>query len=225
MSVLLISDVTSRMRGILKGVRQDSWLTDRFLYSVFRKHASLAIKRLDEKKRLMGFNSIFETLDYVALEECDRVEAGCSGVKSYKTFRKTKLPVPVFTEGIWGPMVRSITSLDGSTPFQLTNLDNYIILTKQKSYRFNKTLYCWYLNDRLYFPDIDWPAVRIEGMFEEDISEFKCCDEDRCKPRQQQSLNIPDYIISEIEKNALSELGFSLQIPSDSNHDAQNPNR
>ncbi len=225
MSILTISVVTSRLRSLIKAERQDSWVTDKFLYSIFRKHAALSIKRLDEKKRLMAFNSIFETLDYVALEECDRIEAGCSGVKSYKTFRKTKLPIPVFTEGIWGLMVRSITSLDGSTPLQLTNLDNYIVLSKQKNYKYNKTLYCWYLNDRLYFPDINWPAVRIEGMFEEDISDFKCCDEDRCKPRQQQSLNIPDYLLSEIENNVLKELGVSIQIPTDPSHDAQNPNR
>jgi len=221
MSVLTIGDVTSRLRGVIKSDRQDSWLTDKFIYSIFKKHAGLAIKRLDEKSRLLAFSSIFETLDYVKLEECDYIEAGCIGIKSYRTFRKTVLPMPIFTEGKWGPMVRSITSLDGSTPFQLTSLDNYAILSKQKNFRFNKTKYCWYLNDHLYFPNVDYPAIRIEGMFEEDISAFKCNYDDACKPRQQQSLNIPDYILSEIENNVLKEFGFMEKVPSDSQHDAE----
>lgn len=209
----------------MKGVRQDSFLTDKFLYSIFRKHASLTIKRLDEKGKLMPFSSIFETLDWVELVECDYVEAGCSGIKSGRTFRKTKLPMPMFTEGRYGPMVRSITSLDSSIPFQLTTLDEYVLLSNQKNFRFNKTKYCWYLNDHIYFPNVDYPAIRIEGMFEEDISAFKCCYDDRCKPRQQQSLNIPDFILSEIESNVLKELGFSEKIPSDASHDAVNMDR
>lgn len=222
MSQTTIGDCVSRLRNLVKAVRQDSFLTDKYLYSLFKKHAALTIKRLDEKGRLMPFSSIFETLDYVELVESDWIEAGCSGIKSYRNFLKTKEAMPMFTEGKWGPMVRSITSLDGSVSFQLTNLDNYVLLAKSKNFRFNTAKYCWYLNDRIYFPNVQCPAVRIEGMFEEDISPFKCCYDDRCKPRQQQSLNIPDYAISEIEKQCLSDLGLMVQFPEDATHDAQN---
>lgn len=221
MSQTKIGTVCSRIRNLTKTVRQDSFITDKYIYSLFKKHAALVIKRLDEKGKLMPFSSIFETLDWVELEECDYVEAGCSGIKSYRTFRKTKLAMPMFTEGRYGPMVRSITSLDGSIPFQLTNLDNYVLLSNSKNFRFNKTKYCWFLNDRLYFPNMDYPAVRIEGMFEEDISAFKCCYDDRCKPRQQQSLNVPDFILSEIEKNIMADFGFMIKTPEDEKHDAQ----
>lgn len=225
MSLLIIGTVVSRIRELSKSVRQDSFVSDLYLYSLFRKHAALSIKRLDEKGRLYAFSSIFETLDYVKLEECDWIEAGCSGVKSYRTFRKTSQDMPMFTEGKWGPMVRSITSLDSSTSFQLTSLDTYMSISKMGNFRYNTTKYCWYLNDRLYFPNVDYPAVRIEGMFEEDISAFKCNYADQCKPRQQQSLNIPDYILSEIEAAVLKDLGVSQHFPSDSSHDAISPTR
>lgn len=225
MSLLVIGDVVSRLRGLVKGVRQDSFLTDRFLYSLFKKHSALAIKRLNEKRGLMAMNSVYETLDYVKLEESDKIEAECMGIKSYATFRRTCSPIPVFTEGKWGPMIRGITSLDGSTIFKLTTHDQYQVISKSKDFRFNSTKYAWYLNDRLYFPNIDYPAVRIEGMFEEDISMYKCSYDDKCKPRQQQSLNIPDYLLADIEKAVLQDLGVSLQIPSDMNHDAININR
>lgn len=220
-----IGDITSRIRGSIKAVRQDSFITDKFIYSLFLKYVSVHIKQLDDKGRLMAFSSIFESLDYVKLIECDWIEAGCSGVKSYRTFRRTEQPLPMFLEGKWGPMVRSVTSLDGSISFQLTNLDNYVILAKQKNFRYNTTNYCWWLNDHLYFPDVPFPAVRIEGMFQDDISEFKCNYVDKCKPRQDQSVNVPDYILAAVEGEVLKELNNEMRVPSDSTHDALNNNR
>lgn len=226
MSATSIGTVTSRLRALIKAERQDSFITDKYLYSLFRKHAALSIKRLDEKGKLIKFSSVFETLDYVELVECDKVEAGCTGIKSYSTFRKTKLDMPMFTEGVYGPMVNSITSLDGSTIFTLVrNSDIYNYMTTQPNFRYNTTKYCWFLNDKLYFPNVDYPAVRIEGLFEEDIAAFKCDYDTKCKPRQQQSLNIPDYLLPEIEASVLKDLAFELQIPSDDLHDNRNPNR
>lgn len=217
MSQTIIGDVCSRIRNLTKGYKQDSFLTDKEIYLLFKKHAALVMKRLDEKGKLIKFSAVFETLDYVELEEVDRVEATCMGVKSYTTFRRTKLTMPMFTEGAMGPMINSITSIDGSTACQIIrNIDLYNYMTRQKNFKYNDTKYCWFLNDRLYFPNVSWPAVRIEGIFEDDISEFKCCNyEDKCKPRQQQSLNVPDYVLSEIETNVLKDLGIQLQLPED----------
>lgn len=229
MAELLIGDVCSRLRGLIKEVRQDGFLTDKFLYSIFKKHASVVIKRLDEKKSMMAMNSVYETLDWVELIECDKVEAGCMGIKSYSTFMKTKEAIPVFTEGKWGPMVRSITSLDGSVIFKLTTHDQYNAVSNSQSFRFNTTQYAWYLNDRMYIAikpgKIGYPAVRIEGMFDDDISNFKCNYDDKCKPRQEQSLNVPDWILADVERACLQELGFAFQIPSDNMHDNINVTR
>ena len=230
MSTTTIGDVTSRLRGQIKAVRQDAFVTDRMLYSLFKKHAALAIKRLDEKKRLTAFASIFETLDFVKLKIIDKVEASVCGVapKSYNTMSVTCLPIPVFTEGIYGPMIRSITSLDGSEILKLTTPDEYNYISSSRAFKYNKLKYCWYMNDLIYFPnlaDIDglpWPAVRMEAMVEEDISQFKCNYDQKCQPRQCHSLNVPDFILSEIEANVLKDLGFTLQAQEDPNHDNAN---
>jgi hypothetical protein len=224
MSKTTIGDVTSRLRGLLKAVRQDSFLTDRMLYSLFKKHASLSIKRLDQAKRLTAFASIFESLDYVQLQVIDKVEASACGVapKSYATIKRTCLPIPVFTEGIYGPMIRSISSLDGNELIKLTTPDEYNYISKSKNFRYNTQRYAWYLNDYLYFPNINWPAVKIEAMVEEDISAFKCNYDQKCEPRQCHSLNVPDFILSEIEAAILKDLTFQLQVPEDDAHDNKN---
>lgn len=226
MSDTRIGTVVSRIRGSVNMVRQDSFLTDQRIYSLFLKYAAVRIKQLDDRgNRLYNFASIFETLDFVKLEETDWVEAGCSGIKSYRTIRRTCDSLPMFMEGKYGPVVRSITSLDGRTPFQMTSLDTYVLISKQKTFRYNTTKYCWWLNDHLYFPDVPYPAIRIEGMFQEDISKFKCNYEDCCKPRQEQSLNVPDYILAEIESNVIKELNGQMHIPSLVNHQAESPTR
>lgn len=224
MAALQIGMVVSRLRGLLKATHQESGITDRTLYNVFKKYADLIVKEMDQKGKLMGFSSVFETLDYVELEEVDKVEATCMCIKSYSTFMKTKLPMPMFREGAYGPMVRSITSLDGSISLTLTTLDTYNLLSKSKNFRYNKEKYAWYLNEHLYFPNIDWPAVRIEGIFEDEIWMFNC-NKDRCVIRQEQSLNVPDYLVSRIEQMAMQELGIRLQIPTDTIQDNVNINK
>jgi hypothetical protein len=223
MAATVIGTVTSRLRGMVKAHKQDAQVTDRFLYSIWKKYASVAIKRMDIQGRLLPFSSVFETLDMVELEDVDFVEAAaCVPVKSYRTLKRTKLAMPMFTEGAYGPLVRSITSLDGSVSFTITTMDTWYHISKSKNYRYDTTKYCWFINDRLYFPDTLFPMIRVEGVFEEDISAFTCCGADRCKPRQEQSLNVPDYLIADIEQMVLRDLGIIIQIPTDTVQDNVN---
>jgi len=223
MAELLIATVVGRVRNSLKANKIDSFLTDYEIYLLFKKHVSPVLRRLDEKGDLIKFASVFETLDWVELEETDKIEACCSPIKSGATFRKTKLTMPMFTEGYYGPMVRSITSLDGSVVFKLVaNSDIYNLIAKSKDFKYNTTKYCWFLNDRLYFPNVSYPAVRIEGLFEEDISMFRC-GEDRCLPRQQQSINVPDFILEQVEEHIILSLRGQIGTPSDKANDGLSP--
>ena len=115
-----------------------------------------------------------------------------------------------------------ISSLDGSELLKLTTPDEYNYLAKSKNAKYNKQKYAWFLNDYLYFPNIDWPAVRIEAMVEEDITPFKCNYDQKCEPRQCHSLNVPDFILSEIEAAVMKDLTFQLQVPEDNAHDNNN---
>ena len=230
MSKTTIGEVLSRVRNQMKAVRQDAFLTDRFLYSIVLKHAKWLMKREDSQNKLMRFNSIFNTLDNVPLIEVDRIEAGCTGLSTNIKVMRTDGHVPTFMEGYWGPLIRSITSLDGQITIQPTNPTTYVRMSRSKNFKYNKTLYYWYLNDHLYFPNIEWPSVRIEGVFESDISEYKCIDckenqEYNCSARQDHPINIPDYLFGEIETNVMKDVSVMLQIPTDDIHDNKNISR
>jgi hypothetical protein len=165
-----INDIVSRIRVQLKAVRQDSFMTDRMVYTFVLKNAKFLMKREDSKNKLMAFSSVIQTMDFVELIEVDRVEACCTGVRSDCTIKRTKEKLPIFLEGYFGPLIRTIASLDGSEELQPILPTTYSNLSQSKNFRFNKTKYYWFIDDYLYFPNLQWDAVRIEGIFEDDIT-------------------------------------------------------
>lgn len=228
MSKTTIGEVVSRVRNQMKAVRQDAFLTDRFIYSIIGKHAKWLMKREDSKSNIMKFNSIMQTLDKVELIEIDRIEAGCINLSTNVKVMRTRNPIPLFMQGYWGPLIRQITSVDAQIDFQPITPTQYTILSQSKNFRFNKTNYYWYLNDNLYFPDISWQYVRIEGVFEDDIAAYKCSDcknNFNCLARQDQNFNVPDYLFGEIETNVLKDLSIMVQFPTDDIHDNKNISR
>jgi len=220
MAKTTIGDVISRMRTQIKAVRQDAFLTDRAIYAFILKHAKWLMKREDGKNRLLAYSGVVQTMDFVELIEVDKVEACCTGISSDCKIKRTKEKMPVFMQGYNGPLIRSTTSIDGSESLQPTNPNSYLSMSKSKNFKFNMTKYYWYLNDYLYFPNLEWDAVRIEGIFEEDISIFTCAA-DSCIQKTDQPFNVPDYLFGEIESNTFKDLAGMLSLPTDSSPDKQ----
>jgi hypothetical protein len=218
--MVTIREAVSRIRHRVKAVQQDAFLTDRLLYSLIQKHAALLLRRQDERNRLMRFNSLFQTLDFVALEEVDRVQAGCRGVASGCTFRRTRQKLPQMLEGYWGPLIRAVTSLDISQELVATQPTLYERMQSQGNFKYNKKKYYWYLEGHLYFPDLDWDAVRVEGIFVEDTSRYNCAEQaPACAYTQDRTLFLPAHLYSEIEQLVDRDLGLQLQVPVDQQHD------
>jgi hypothetical protein len=194
------------------------------IYSFVIKHAKWLMKREDTRSKLLSFTSVVQTLDFVELVEVDKVEAQCTGIKSHCTIKRTKDKIPIFLQGYWGPLIRSVSSLDGSERLQPILPSTYVYSSKSKNSKYNKTKYFWYLNDYLYFPNLEWDAVKIEGLFEDDISKWTC-EQDSCVQRQDMSFNVPDYLWGEIEAQVFKDLSTALQIPPDSDNDKQSITR
>jgi hypothetical protein len=219
-----IGEAVSRIRNQIKAVKQDAFLTDRFLYSMLIKHAKWLMKREDGKMKLLSFASVIQSIDDVELIEVDKVEACCTGLQAGCTIKRTKHKLPVFMQGYIGPLIRSITSVDGSQELQPTLPSSYLNISKSTTFKYNKAKYYWYLNDYLYFPNLDWDAVRVEGIFEDDICSFTCID-DCCTPRAFQLFNVPDYLHGEVEAATLKDLIMMFQLPSDAIGDKQSHTR
>jgi len=217
-----VGEAISRMRNTLKSVKEDPFLTDRVIYNSLVKYGQALLKREDNQYRLMKISSIFSVLPFVELIDVDKIEAGCTGVYSGCYFKRTKEKIPSILNGILGPIIRTVSSIDGSDIMYRTNPGSWVSITKSTTFKYNKRKYFWFLNGYLYFPNIDWDAVRVEAVFNGDITAYQCEPEEQCKLKQDQPLPFPDYLFSEIEQYALKELTMIAQMPVDGNDDGQN---
>lgn len=219
-----IGDTVSRVRNIIKAVKEDAFLTDRFLYALILKYAKLYIRRQDNENKIMRFQSLFEPLPCVELVEVDKIEACCSGIKSKCIIMRTKDRLPTVLEGAFGPLFRSVSSIDGSVQIYKTYPATYTEMTNTTTFKYNTKKYYWYLDGYLYFPNMLWESVRIEGLWEGSIAYLKC-DGDVCKGRQEDATHIPEYLFAEIEQAVLKDLGIGISAPTELQDDKQSPLR
>jgi hypothetical protein len=219
-----VGDSVSRVRNLLKAVKEDPFITDRFLYSLILKYAKLLIKRQDNENRIMRFQSLFETIPCIELIEVDKVEACCTGIRTNCTIRRTKDKLPDVLEGSYGPLFRSITSLDRSIEVYRTYPSIYTSIANSTNAKYNKTKYYWYLDGYLYFPNIEWEGVLVEGLWTANVDYLKC-DGDDCQLKQDHLVHIPEYLFAEIEQLVMKDLGMFVQMPNESLDDKQSPLR
>lgn len=227
-----IGSVLSRLRNKIKAVNKDSFLTDRYLYSLVMKYAPALMKREDSKNKLMGFLGIFQTLQYVELTEVDKISAKCTHITSNCTIKRTKDKIPYLMTGYMGPLIKSIRAISGPATnvndegdLQLIDSKRFGQIIRSKNYKYNKTKYCWFADGYLWFPDLEWDAVQIEGIFDDDVEKFNCPDCKQCTKKQDQVFSVPEYLYPEIEKFVFDDLGISLKIPQDPIDDKVNINR
>ena len=220
-----IGEIVSRVRGQIKSEAQDAFMTDRYIYSLILKYAQLYMRRQDSSNKLMKFNSVWQTLAYVELIEIDKIEAKCSGIQSGCTIKRTKETLPTFMEGYWGPLIRTVSSIDGSIEMQPTSPGTYTSMTKTTSFKYNTTKYFWFLNGYLYLPNVAWDAIKVEGVFEGDISSWDCDEKNDCIPRYLQNMYIPEFLFAEIEAQVLGGMFNTLKIPAEDSDNKQNVNR
>lgn len=218
-----IGDSISRVRNVLKAVKEDPFMTDRFIYSVIVKYAKLLIRRQDNENKIFSFTSLFKELTFVELVDVDKVAADCAGIKSHCTIKRTKDKLPEMMEGKKGPFIKLVMSIDASKRVHETYINTYIRIANSSNFKYNKTLYYWYSDGYLYIPNVEWEAIRIQALFDDDISFFNCPEDGSpCELAQNREAPIPDYLFAEIEQMALNELLTAGKLPSDGADDSQN---
>lgn len=209
----------SQIRNLSKTLKQDNlYVTDRLIFSLIKKHAAPLIYQEDGKMKLMKMDFLFSQIPFIELVEVDIVEAECTGLRTDCTIKRTREKLPDILNGYWGAAIRDVSSLDGNIEIYPTSPRQYVRKRNATDAKFDKNKYYWYLNGYLYFPDLEWDAVKVDALFAEDISHLTC-DNDPCMNAQDMEFPIPDYLISTIQNLVFADIAQSMQIPTDQNHD------
>jgi len=125
-------------------------------------------------------------------------------------------------DGLFGPIIRTVSSIDSSIEVYRTDPGTWTSISKSTSFKYNKRPYFWYLDGYIYLPNVDWDAIRVEAVFDDDISPFQCDEDKKCMVRQDQPLPFPEYLFSEIEQMVLQEFTTTMKVPQDNLDDGQN---
>ena len=220
-----ISEAISRIRGQVKAEVQDAFVTDRYIYSLIEKYAQVLMRRQDYANKLMKFNSVWKTLPYIELIDVDKVEAHCAGITSGCTIKRSKKKLPSMFEGYWGPLIRTVSSIDGSKELQATQPGTFTSMTKTTTFKYNKRQYFWWLDGYIYAPNIEWDALKLEGVFDSDITNWDCDDTNNCIPRYDQEIYIPEALFAEIEAQVIQTMMNTMQVPPEDSDNKININR
>jgi hypothetical protein len=223
--MITVGESITRVRNILKGVKEDAFLTDRAIYYNIIKYGRTLLKREDNQNKLMRMSNIISTIPFLELIDVDIVEAGCYGIHTNVFIKRTKDKLPAIFQGSYGPLIRTVASLDGSQLLTVTQPSLYSKITKSTTFKYNKTNYYWYMNGYIYIPNIEWEGIKIEALFEGNIGELTCNKEDECRIKQDQLLPFPEYLFAEIEQFVIKEMAMTLQIQDPGADDSQNPHR
>ena len=214
-----IGEAISRVRNTLKAVKEDPFLTDRTIYYSLLKYAQTLIKREDNQFKLMKISSIFSVLPYIEMIDVDKVDAGCIGVFSGCYFKRSKEKLPTILDGVFGPIFRTVSSIDGTIEMYRTDPGTWVSMTKTTTWKYNRNFYFWYLDGYLFAPNIDWDAIRMEAIFE---GKLDTCTTEECGIKQDQQFALPEYLFSEAEQFVIKELTMTMQVPTDGADDSQN---
>jgi len=214
-----IGEAISRVRNTLKAVKEDPFLTDRTIYYSLLKYAQTLIKREDNQFKLMKISSIFSVLPYIEMIDVDKVDAGCIGVFSGCYFKRSKEKLPTILDGTFGPIIRTVSSIDGTIEMNRTDPGTWVSMTKTTTWKYNRNFYFWYLDGYVFSPNIDWDAIRMEAIFE---GKLDTCTTEECGIKQDQQFALPEYLFSEVEQFVIKELTMTMQVPTDGADDSQN---
>lgn len=216
-----IGDGVSRLRNVLKAVKEDSFITDRFLYSMILKYGKMLIRRQDNENKIKNVRSLFKTIPCVALDEVSKIEACCTGITTNCTIMRTHDKLPKIIEGSFGPLIRGVSSIDDSVYLNPTSPQLYVSIANSTNFKYNKTKYYWFRDGYIYVPNVLWEALNIEALWEDDVTYLQCDFDNKCTPIQDNPSAIPDYMYAEIEMMILKELGVLMQPTNENNDDKQ----
>lgn len=223
---MTIGDVISRIRNTIKGVNEDAFLTDRYIYSLYNNFGKQLMKDESDKNpsQSNAIESLYENVPCTDLIDVDKIEACCSGIKTNCTIKRTKDKLPKILEGANGLYLQSVTSIDGSFIVYKTDPNTYTRMTNIPNHKYNKNKYYWYLAGHLYFPNAEWDAATVRAIWSDSI-EALVCDGNTCKSKQDDPSPFPEYLSARAEDMVLAKLGVLVQLPQPMGEDSQSPLR
>lgn len=223
MNTTSLREVISQIRVPNKAVNADTKITSRYIYSLLKKHRDHLINQVDSKFYLYKLNELFQikrcvkVIPVPTIDECCNVKTNC---KIYRT--KDKLPGIINSYG--GPIIRRVTSIDGSTEILGISDFEWNRKLENPDSKYDKGKYYYWKDGYLYFPNMNWKKVEIEAYFFEDAV-VECDESDKCTSLLDKPFRIPSKLLAQCIQNVFNDLVPYHNIPDDNEMNKNNTRR
>lgn len=208
-----IGEVIQRVQSLYsKGVQSDdSRLSSRHIYNkMLTVRSRLIYQKANKKQKLNQWN--FQTLPCVEMIPATVHECPCIPPVGCQILR-TKYPLPKPVTSIFGHLMQSVTSLDGSVIYSETSWNEYKYKNSKK-YAKNKPDF-FIRNEHLYITYKTGPRIiSITGLFEDPLIAANYpsyCDEDcedcqNCQSYEEQEFPIDNELLDVLIEFCVQEL-------------------
>lgn len=230
-------EAIAQVKGLFREINADSTLTNKQVYSLIKKHSFWITKRESERLKLLRMDSFFQTLNCVDIvpspigDDCCKLKGKLDCI-----IYRTKNKIPEAYESVYGPIFKSITTIDGSISIGLKTAQEIKRLLNNryaKKYKSSTDIMCYYSDGYLYFPDKHYKVIKIEGLFLEELDEkynqdcsiCKDCVTDDCKRFLDKQFMMSDYLWGQVIDAVIKELSIRERMPDKSETIDKNDNK
>jgi len=212
------------LRDKLRERNADSNYTNQFLYQSLMEHAKWLIKREISSGRIYRNTFFFQLLKCQNVIEVSTVDP-CCPVKTKCKIYRTECKIP----DVWidnnGPVVKTVTSVDGSTEFWITTPTTWQNKKNDPYQKKSDQMYTFFSDGYFWFPEHNPHKVNLLGFWVDDISDKNGCSTSDCVTFLDTPFYIPDWVEGEMMAKALEMLaGVTKRLPEDEQID-KNPTR
>ena len=201
----------SAIRNDFRLIHADVRITNKALDSKLTGYTAKLIKEESDKHKITKVDAIWQSLECQELIDVPTTD-DCCKFKTKCSIKRLKDPLPDLFEDSDGVLIRTVTSIDYSSSLQPIKYSEWIRKLENRS-KYDKTLYYFYRNGYLYFPNLEWKYATISGLFKENVGRFNNCDgstpKEYCQSRLDDHWNVPEYIQTIAIRQVIEELANS----------------
>ncbi len=216
-----IREAISLIRIGLKELHVDSNMPNMYYWNKLQAKSSLFMQRESDGLELSRVQRLHQILSCIKMEQAPLID-DCCGVKSCYTVMRSSYEIPPIYSDSHGVIIKRLTTLDESKEIKLVTPQQLLRMKKDTNSKYDKQIYAFYRNNRIYLVNKKYPVLKMEAMFKYDldtIPKYDCGEQIRsCVKLIDTEWIIPskleDIIINTIIQEILQ--GYK-QIPADPN--------
>lgn len=215
-------EAISTVKRLFRQINADSLMSNKFVYSLLKKHAKWLIYRDSDKLRLLRKHKIYQKIKCLKVIEAPGIDP-CCGIRSVNcTIFRTEVKIPSLYEDSEGVIIKSITSIDGWTDIILTTPSSIkrMLNNPWKGKSKNKYIYAFFNDGYIYFPKNHLKMIEVEGLFTKKVDEkmncgpCKDCDKTPCPKFLDTDFVIPDYLEAQMMDAVMKDLSNTyIRLP------------